>query len=631
MSSTRNLTSISPEELDRDRLLTILAEHPEIRFVSVAGVDLMGHETDAKIPVEVFIKDLDQFLGGTAVQTDGSSVILPGIATINNAKIDMKADTSVKWWIDRNQDLIDDGTGLPVATIKIPCFLIHNEKAVDSRSVLKRASDRFEREILALLKEHPEALTELGLASGDIQSVGITAATELEFWVRTPEERRDIAELSTSQELKEQYWSRTRGDVRTGLEQTLLTMSDYGLSPEMGHKEVGGVKARLGQKGSLLGIMEQLEVDWRFDEAMQAADNELMVKLIIKETFRRLGIDVTFLAKPMEGVAGSGEHVHVGVVLCLKDGRRINLFDGGNDHYLSSWGYGALMGLLNNYEIMSPFIVQSNDAFRRLKKGYEAPICIVTSLGHALEVPSRNRTVLAGLIRDTENPMATRFELRSPNPHTNTYLALATMLQSMLHGIRWAVTNGKTQDELLKELSKQAGEDAGYLQKDRMYRSEEDVFSAFSDEERDRIFGRVPTGVWENLRNFELYPEKIPILTDGGVFTPELIASFRQAMISKWEVELEHRILPNFINEIRSMTRHHSNSSRDDDRRWEAADRLRRLVAASEDGRISIMEKIHQAYKEADYQTASDCQQLLHETMDELRAAFHEYRVNVLD
>ncbi len=266
---------------------------------------------------------------------------------------------------------------------------------------------------------------------------------------------------------------------------------------------------------------------------MQAADNELMVKLIIKETFRRLGIDVTFLAKPMEGVAGSGEHVHVGVVLCLKDGRRINLFDGGNDHYLSSWGYGALMGLLNNYEIMSPFIVQSNDAFRRLKKGYEAPICIVTSLGHALEVPSRNRTVLAGLIRDTENPMATRFELRSPNPHTNTYLALATMLQSMLHGIRWAVTNGKTQDELLKELSKQAGEDAGYLQKDRMYRSEEDVFSAFSDEERDRIFGRVPTGVWENLRNFELYPEKIPILTDGGVFTPELIASFRQAMISK--------------------------------------------------------------------------------------------------
>lgn len=631
MSTHKKLNYIAPEDLTSDRILRILSEHPEIRFVSVAGVDLMGHETDAKIPVEVFKEDLDQFLWGTAIQTDGSSVILPGIATINNAKIDMKADTTVKWWIDRNYELMDDATGLPVATIKIPCFLIHNEKAVDSRSILKRASERFEGAILDLLKAHPEALAETGVSPQDIQSVAITAATELEFWVRTPEERRDIEELSSSQELKEQYWARTRSDVRTGLEQTLLTMSEYGLSPEMGHKEVGGVKAKLGQKGSLHGIMEQLEVDWRFDTAIQAADNELMVKLIIKETFRRLGIDVTFLAKPMEGIAGSGEHTHVGVILRLKDGRKVNLFDGGEDHYLSRWGYGALMGLLNNYEIMSPFLVQSNDAFRRLKKGYEAPICIVTSLGHTLEVPSRNRTILVGLIRDIENPMATRFELRSPNPHTNTCLALATMLQTMLHGIQWAVASGKTRDELLKELSKDPGGDAEYLKKGRMYRSEEDVFLAFSDEERDRIFGRVPTGVWENLRNFDLYSDKIPVLTEGGVFTPELIASFRHAAISKWNVELEHRIMPNFVNEIRSMKRRHTKDSDDDNRRWAKVDGLRRLVAVSEDGRISLLEKIHNAYKEADYQTASDCQALLYETMDELRAAYHEYQVNVLD
>ena len=121
---------ISPEELNRESLLRILEEQAEIRFVSVAGVDLMGHETDAKIPVEVFRENIDEFLYGIAVNTDGSSVVLPGIASINNARIDMRADTSVKWWLDQNVDNIDPVTGLPVSTLKIPCFLIHHEKEI---------------------------------------------------------------------------------------------------------------------------------------------------------------------------------------------------------------------------------------------------------------------------------------------------------------------------------------------------------------------------------------------------------------------------------------------------------------------------------------------------------------------
>ena len=54
-----------------------------------------------------------------------------------------------------------------------------------------------------------------------------------------------LEELSTSQVLHEQYWTRTKGKVRTALEETLLLMEDYGFEPEMGHKEVGGVRAKL--------------------------------------------------------------------------------------------------------------------------------------------------------------------------------------------------------------------------------------------------------------------------------------------------------------------------------------------------------------------------------------------------
>ncbi|EPS54100.1 glutamine synthetase [Clostridium botulinum Af84] len=43
--------------------------------------------------------------------------------------------------------------------------------------------------------------------------------------------------------------------------------------------------------------MEQLEVDWKYSTALQAGDNELLVKSIIKETFRNNKLDVTFFCK----------------------------------------------------------------------------------------------------------------------------------------------------------------------------------------------------------------------------------------------------------------------------------------------------------------------------------------------
>ena len=80
--------------------------------------------------------------------------------------------------------------------------------------------------------------------------------------------------------------------------------------------------------------------------------------------------------------------------------------------YLSELGYGALMGLLRNYEVLNPFVTSTNDGFNRLVPGFEAPVCTVTSLGHSYEIPSRNRSVLVGLIRDIKNPKTVRFELR---------------------------------------------------------------------------------------------------------------------------------------------------------------------------------------------------------------------------
>ena len=147
-----------------------------------------------------------------------------------------------------------------------------------------------------------------------------------------------------------------------------------------------------------------------------------------------------------------------------------------------------------------------------MKPGFEAPVCIVTSLGLSPEVPSRNRTILAGLIRDIDSPMATRIEMRSPNPYTNTYLAIAAFYISMLDGIKACVESGKTLKEMENELSKKAGDEGFYLEKDREYRSEHDVFEDYNEEERARSARLCPQPFGKTCAPLKTIRKKLPCL-----------------------------------------------------------------------------------------------------------------------
>ena len=627
------LFTIPKKYHNKESLISIFEDHPEIKFVSLVGVDLAGNDTDEKIPSKLFLKDIDSFLHGTAVQTDGSSVVLPGIATLNNAKVDMIADLDCKWFVDYNYDFIDPLTNRPVGTLRIPCFLIHEDKAVDSRHILKNSIDTFKSNIFSLLKKYPETLNDLNIKFDDIDDLLLTSATELEFWVKTPNDKALIEELSTSEVLQEQYWTRTKGNVRTALEQSLLYMDEYGFEPEMGHKEVGGVKAKLTSSGQFDHIMEQLEIDWKFSDAMQAADNELFIRTLVKETFRRNGLEVTFLAKPISGVAGSGEHTHLSLSLKLKDGRIINLFNPTKNHFLSKIGYGSIMGILKNYEVMNPFISATTDSLKRLKPGFEAPVCIVTSLGQSPEVPSRNRTILAGLIRDPHNPLATRFELRSPNPFTNTYLCIASSYMAMLDGIKYALENNKTEDDLLAELSKKPGEEADYLEKSRAYRSEEDVFEDFTDSQRNEYFGVAPATVFENLSAFDKYPDKVEVLKVNSVFTDKLINSFKMATTKRWTTEITSRIIPSYTKDIRAAKQLHCcDKALDlDVSTWMTINELRHITMKDSYHRRSLFTQIKNAINESDFEKASDLQIKLDKNMSELNDLYSTYKKNLLD
>lgn len=627
------LFTIGPENHSADRIKTILNEHPEVQFVSLVGIDIGGHGTDEKIPVRAFIKDIDKFLT-EGVQTDGSSVVLPKIADLNNAKVDIIPDLDVNWYVDYNFDHVPQSIGLPVGSLRIPSYLRHNDTfEVGSRVVLRDAVADFKKELMELLKANPYVFEYMDLDSADeIEELIVTSATELEFWVKTPDEQSDREQLTTAQELKEQYWKRTVGPVRTALERTLNILDCYGLEMEMGHKEVGGVKAKMGHSGHYDHIMEQLEIDWKYSDALQAADNEKQVKYIVRDIFRLHGLDVTFMAKPMEGVAGSGEHTHLGLAAKLKDGRVVSMFSSkdGKD-FLNVIGYGALMGILNNYEVINPFISATNDAFNRLKPGFEAPVCTVTSMGHSVEAPSRNRTVLAGLIREAGNPLATRFELRSPNPNSNTYLVIAASYMAMLDGIRAAVTAGKTPAELEKSISKKKGEEDFYLETGREYRSEKDVFAHYTPEERDDIFGRPPETVWENITAFDKYPEKLEIFKSGGVMTDIVLESYREAIVNQWATELYNRIIPNAMDTVRSCRKLHNESATDYDiGMWAKISAQRDKIAKNTMNKFCILKKISDALDKADYNLASRLQLEAQREIRKLIDMYSSYKRNLL-
>jgi len=635
MMIDKMLFNIPAEKHSQKEITELLNQHKEVKFVSLVGLDIGGHDTDEKIPVELFLKDLGKFLE-QGVQTDGSSVVLPKIAELNNAKVDIIPDLYVNWYVDYNFSYITEDTRLPVGTLRIPSFLIHDDKSeVGSRVILRDAVKAFKSELLGLLSKNPYVFEYLNIESLDeIDDIVLTAATELEFWVRTPDDKADREQLSTSQILKEQYWKRTIGPVRTALEKSLMILGRYGFKVEMGHKEVGGVKAKLGNSGEFDHVMEQLEIDWEYSSALQAADNENQVKYVVKDIFRAHGLDVSFMAKPMEGVAGNGEHTHMGVSAKLKNGKIINLFAPKemNKDFLNPIGFGALIGILKNYEVVNPFVASSNDALNRLKPGFEAPVCIVTSIGHSAQTPSRNRTVLIGLVRDVKNPLATRFELRAPNPKSDTYLVLATSYLAMLDGITAALNAKKTPKELEASLSKKEGDKDFYLETERAYRSEKDVFEEYTQQERDRLFSKAPATVWENIRAFHKYPEKLKVLMREGVMDQITLESYEEATVGAWATELHNRIIPNTMQVVRECKKMHLDHDcvDFDMRNWNRIQELR--VYLGQDGITNkcLLTRIKIALDAENYDEASDLQLEMQDKVQELVDTYIIYKKNLL-
>ncbi|MBP6961797.1 MAG: glutamine synthetase [Thermotogae bacterium] len=621
------LYTIEPKSLGKESLKNLIERHPNIEFISLAGVDISGNETDERIPISFLSENMEAIFDHKPVlQTDGSSIALNTISRLNDAKVDMILDLESRWYVDYNQDLRFEETELPVGTIRIPVFLMHKNECVDSRSILIKASNSLQSHLIAHLNAFYDQKDD------EVIAIIPTIGTEMEFWVKTPAETISVEELRTAQTMQENYWQRTQGNVRTALEQTLLMMDHYGLQPEMGHKEVGGVKPKIDKTGHFDGIMEQIEIDWKYATDLQAVDNEVFARSLIREVFRSNKLEVTFKAKPIEGVAGSGKHTHIGLTALCRSGKKVNLFNPTDeDNYLSRLGFACLMGILKNYEIINPFVSSTTDAFKRLKPGYEAPVCVACCLGHSPRLPSRNRTVLIGLIKEIGSPMSTRFELRSPNPHTNLYLSLASIYLAILDGLKFFEAHPTSEEEMLRILSKKPWEEVLYLEKDKLYRSENDIFDDYTLEERDTLFGVHPRNVWENVYQFTAYKEKLQVLYQDQVFSPRFIEAYGDFCIKRWKTVIINRLIPEYMDSVKECVPiEHKDSNGEDLSRFEVIRQLKLELYKDTSEKLSLFSQITRALEEKEYEKASKLLNLVETRIQKLKTLYREYRENFL-
>jgi len=194
----------------------------------------------------------------------------------------------------------------------------------------------------------------------------------------------------------------------------------------------------------------------------------------------------------------------------------------------------------------------------------------------------------------------------------------------------YAARSGKSASQLGAEFGKRPGEKHDYLEKDRAYRSEDDVFEHFTEEQRDAMFGVPPATVWETLESLGKWPAKTAVLSCGDVFSESIIAAYRKACLTRWTMELYNRIIPANADFVRSCVRLHDDDNLLDEQRWAKIQGLRQRLMRDETERKAVFTQVREAIDRRDYAETSRLQLEMSQLIQELRSLYQSYRRNIL-
>jgi glutamine synthetase len=167
----------------------------------------------------------------------------------------------------------------------------------------------------------------------------------------------------------------------------------------------------------------QYEINYRFDEALAAADRYMLFKLAAHAVAQAHGSHFSCMPKPLAQAPGSGLHLH----LSITDAKGDAVFASSSDALgLSAQGYAFAAGLLQHADGLSALCAPTVNSYRRLAASSSVSGTTWSPVWKALGY--NNRTCLV-------RSVAERLEWRLPDPSCNVYAAIAATLAAGLHGI----------------------------------------------------------------------------------------------------------------------------------------------------------------------------------------------------
>jgi glutamine synthetase len=191
----------------------------------------------------------------------------------------------------------------------------------------------------------------------------------------------------------------------------------------------------------------QHEINFKYADALTAADLSTTYKWVVKTIANQHGLHATFMPKPVFGINGSGMHVNMSF---FKDGENA-FFEPSDDLQLSETAYQFIAGLIENVKGFAAVTNPLVNSYKRLVPGYEAPCYIAWS--------ASNRSALIRI--PAKKGMATRVELRCPDPSANPYLTFAVIASAGLDGVEKGLTAPAAINEDIFHMTAERREELG--------------------------------------------------------------------------------------------------------------------------------------------------------------------------
>ena len=350
-----------------------LAKENDVRYVRLQFTDMLGTVKNVEIPVSNLEKALDN-----DIMFDGSSV--KGFVRIDEA--DMYLYPDLNTW------LVLEWEKAPVGKVaRLIC------------DVYKSNRVPYEGDPRYILKKNLQKLKDLGF---DKFNVGV----EPEFFLfKLDSNGRPTMEFSDLGGYFDLSPIDGSEDVRRDI---VLELQKMGFDMEVSHHEVA---------------YGQHEINFHFDNALEACDNIQTFKVLVKNVARRHGYHATFMPKPVEGINGSGMHSN----LSISDALGKNVFyDESKENGLSDIALKFIAGVMKHAQSFGLICNPIVNSYKRLVPGYEAPVYIAWS--------DSNRSTMIRI--PASRGKGQRIEVRSVDPSANPYLAISVLLASGLDGIR---------------------------------------------------------------------------------------------------------------------------------------------------------------------------------------------------